>query len=186
MNYLGYPGIFYPSQVRDYINDLRNYLDTDLAFAMFIVDSSNDLDNKFTDDAFAYAWLGGPFLVMTYDNNGWGINNMDRVAAHEIGHIFYATDEYDYTPQRSGYLNVWDVDNSGALMDSSTWWLSTGTEGQIGWRDTDGDGILDIVDTFPDTALNPYSPDPSHDFTLTYTGSATVDPYPNNNPIRPG
>ncbi len=186
MSYLGYLDPIYFLQVRDYINDLRNYAETDWAFAMFIVDSSNDPDNKFTDDKFAYAYLGGPFMVMTYDNNGWGINNMDRVTAHEIGHIFYATDEYDDTPQRSGYLNVWDVDDSGALMDSNTWWLSTGTMGQIGWRDTDGDGIQDIVDTFPDSTLNPYLPDPSHNFTLTYTGSVTVNPYPNENPLGPG
>lgn len=187
MNYLGYPGTDYFAQVRDYVNALRNSTGTNWAFAMFIVDSSNDDDGKFADgQKFAYAYLGGPFLVMTYDNDGWGIDNMDRVAAHEIGHIFYATDEYDGATEYSGYLNVSDVEGSGALMDTGDWWLSTGTKGQIGWRDTDNDGIQDIVDTFPDTSLNPYFPDPIGNATLDYTGSVTEVPYPNSNPHGTG
>lgn len=187
MTYLGYPGGSYFTQVRDYVNALRNSTGTNWAFAMFIVDSSNDPDGKFADGQyFAYAYLGGPFLVMTYDNNGWGIGNMDRVTAHEIGHIFYATDEYNGKKEHSGYLNVTDVDGSGALMDNSNWWLSTGTHGQIGWNDTDSDGILNIVDTFPNTTLIPYIPDPTDNATLMYAGSVTEVPYPNNNPYGTG
>jgi len=183
MTYLGYPSGSYFTQVRDYVNALRNSTGTNWAFAMFIVDSSNDPDGKFVDGKFfAYAYLGGPFLVMTYKNNGWGIGNMDRVSAHEMGHIFYATDEYDSVTDYSGYLNVSDIDGSGALMDANNWWLSTGTHGQIGWNDTDSDGILNIVDTFPNTTLNLYFPDPTDNTTLVYTGSVTEVPYPNNNP----
>lgn len=192
MTYLGYPGGSYFTQVRDYINDLRTIAGTDWAFAMFIVDSSNDPDGSFTDTTphgwhwFAYAYIGGPFLVMTYDNDGWGISNMDKVTAHEMGHIFYATDEYDGETEYSGYLNVADVEGSGALMDSNNWWLSAGTQGQIGWRDTDGDGIQDIIDTFPETTLDPYSPNPTYDRVLTYYGTAKEVPYPNQNPYGTG
>ncbi len=188
MSSLGYPGVNYFTQVRGYVNALRNSAGTDWAFAMFIVDSSNDADGCFTDFTsggwhyFAYAYIGGPFLVMTYDNDGWGIGNMDRVTAHEMGHIFYATDEYDGEPEYSGYLNVLDVDGSGALMDENTLLLSTGTRGQIGWRDSDGDGIQDIVDTVPNTILSPHFPDPTYTVTLTYSGSVTEIPYPNSNP----
>ena len=31
---------------------------------------------------------------MDYDNDGWGPDNIDRVFAHETGHIFGAPDEY--------------------------------------------------------------------------------------------
>jgi PKD repeat protein len=187
MSHLGYNGVNYFTQVRGYVNALRNNAGTDWAFAMFIVDSSNDADGCFSNPSyFAYAYVGGPFLVMTYDNDGWGINNMDRVTAHEIGHIFYATDEYDSFPEYSGYLNVMDVDGSGALMDYNDFWLSTGTIGQIGWRDTDGDGIQDIVDTFPNTYLNQHYPDPTYVTTLAYSGSVTEIPYPNNNPYGTG
>ncbi|MFB3889477.1 MAG: hypothetical protein ACE14S_08290 [Candidatus Bathyarchaeia archaeon] len=187
MTYLGFPGTSYFTQVRDYINDLRNTLGTDWAYAMFIVDSSNDPDGRFTNGYSAYAYLGGPFLVMTYDNDGYGIGNMDYVTAHESCHIFYATDEYNGYTETSGYLGVQDWEGSGCMMQyANTWWLCTNSKEQLGWRDTDGDGIQDIVDTIPDTTLNPYLPDPTDDVVLTYTGSVTEVPYPNNNPIGTG
>jgi hypothetical protein len=43
---------------------------------------------------FAYASIGGPRLVMDYANDGWGPDNIDRVFAHESGHIFGCPDEY--------------------------------------------------------------------------------------------
>ena len=187
MTYLGYPGTSYFAQVRDYVNGLRSMLDTDWAYAMFIVDSSNDLDGKFPNNWFAYAYLGGPFLVMTYDNDGYGIGNMDYVTAHETCHIFYATDEYNGTPEISGYLGVQDWDGSGCMMQyANTWWLCTNSSQQLRWRDTDTDGIHDIVDNFPDTTLNPYFPDPTTEPILTYNGSLIEVPYPNNNPFGTG
>jgi hypothetical protein len=64
------------------------------AFSIFVVNDTTVNNHMFTDGYFAYAYLGGPFLVMTYDNDGYGIDNMDAVAAHESGHIFNAYDEY--------------------------------------------------------------------------------------------
>ena len=180
------------ARTRSYINDLRTSKGTDWAYVVFVVDSSNDLDGCFSDAIpptfmpCAWAYLGGPFVVMTYDNNGWGINLMNQVMAHETGHIFYATDEYDGQTNYSGYLNAADVEGSGCLMDTTNLCLSSGTQLQIGWRDTDTDGIQDIIDTNPETSLTPYSPDPTSDDTPTYNGSATVVPYPNNNPNGPG
>ncbi len=184
MNFLGYTGSDYFAQTRDFINARRSFAGTDWAFAVFVVDSSNDIDGRFSDGVYsAYGYLGGPFLVLTYDNDGWGINRMDQVAAHETGHIFYATDEYNGFLEFSGYLNVPDNDGSNALMDTNiNWWLSAGTSGQIGWRDTDSDGILDIIDTVPDSVLSPYLPDPTNMSNLLYTGSVREVPYPNNNP----
>ena len=189
MRSLGFQGTDYFTQVRDCMNSLRENSKSDWAFAIFVVDSLNDPDGCFTDwiDSTrkwsAYAYLGGPFLVMTYDNNGYGIGNMDYVAAHETCHIFYATDEYNGLPEVSGYLGVQDVEGSGCMMQyANTWWLCTQSQQQLGWRDTDGDGIQDIVDTFPETILKPYLPDPTNHSTLTYTGSVSEIPYPNNNP----
>ncbi len=187
LNKSGYIGTDYFAQVMMWINDLRTNLDTDWAFAIFVVDSYNDADGSFSNGMSGYAYLGGPFVVMTYDNDGYGISGMDFVTAHETGHIFYATDEYNGNPEYSGYLNVMDVEWSGCLMHQPlSWCLSSGTEGQVGWRDTDGDGIFDILDELPLTDLIPYSPDPTNDSTPTYFGSATVVTYPNSNPNGPG
>jgi len=152
-----------------------------------VVDSKHDDDGKFTDGRYAYAWLGGPFLVMTYDNGDYSIENMDYVVAHETCHIFYATDEYDRLPETSGYLGVQDNEGSGCMMElANTWWLCQASQEQLGWRDSDGDGILNIVDTFPNTVLNEYLPDPTTDRILTFTGNVIVNPYPNNNPYGSG
>jgi len=41
-----------------------------------------------------FAYCTGPYLVMQYENDGWGPDNLDRVFAHESGHVFGAPDEY--------------------------------------------------------------------------------------------
>jgi PKD domain len=182
---LGYSSGDWMQRTMDYVNAMRTAKGTDWTFTVFLVDSSNDVGGDFSDGYFAYAYLGGPYIVMTYDNDGWGISCMNQVMAHETGHIFWATDEYDGTTEFSGYLNAADIEGSGCLMDTNALSLSTGTRLQVGWRDTDGDNILDIVDTNPETILNPYPLDPSPNPVLSYTGSATEVPYPNNNP-QPG
>jgi len=192
MSYLGFSDAFFFEQVRDYVNDLRDRLDTDWAFTIFIIDSSNDPDGCFDGPQsgrywFAYACLGGPFFVMTYDNDGWHIFNMDKVTAHETGHIFYATDEYNGAREYSGYLNVSDVEWSRGLMHQNALRLSAGTWGQVGWRDTDGDGIQDIVDTFPNVSfLVNMSDTLTDDILVTYNGSIAEEPYPNHNPFGTG
>ena len=181
------------ARVRKYINDLRNSTGTDWAFAIFVVDSENDPDGCFTDwnPEANWGWyafvpfVGAPYFVMTYDvgniRGSTGTTEMDRVTAHETCHIFYATDEYNGMTEYSGYLNGSDIEGSGKLMDwMMNWSPSDGTKGQIGWRPFAG--LEDSINTFPDTYLVPYSPDPTTDPTPTYTGSVVDVPYPNNNP----
>jgi PKD repeat protein len=185
----------YRNKVRHYNNYLRTTYNTDWAYTIFVVDSSNDGDNKFTDGRFGYAYLGGPFVVMTYGNNGWGIGRMNLVTAHEQGHIFYALDEYAASgcspTAKGGYLGRINsnCENGGTghsnIMNDNR--LSSPsprieTREQVGWRDSDGDGIEDIRDTFPRTTLNTYSPDPTPDFTPTFSGNARVVPLPEKNP----
>ncbi|CAN5613186.1 hypothetical protein BH24ACT14_BH24ACT14_03400 [soil metagenome] len=71
---------------RAYAEDLRTRLGTDWAYVAFFT--------QYPVNHFAYAFIGGPHLVMDYDNDGWGPANIDRVFAHETGHIFNAPDEY--------------------------------------------------------------------------------------------
>ena len=201
---LGYASDDYFARVYSYLNSLRSTLGTDWAFAIFVVDSYNDPDGYFSDGYFAYAYLGGPFMVMTHKNDGYGIFNMDAVTAHETGHIFYALDQYTSAgygcAASSGYLNVQNQNSAypyagacltnvpsimrGQVTPYTTYAVDSYARQQIGWRDSDADSVMDILDFEPETTLNTYSPDPTTDSTPTYTGSATASSstYPNNNP----
>jgi len=177
IEYLGY------SSVLDYVNDLRNRLGTNWAFLIFVVDSSNDADGRFPEGVYAHGPIGGPYLLMTYDGPiKGGIYRMPFITAHEIGHTFYGTDEYNDEKEYSGYLNVSDNDYARCLMRYDVWKLCDATQQQIGWRDSDGDSILDILDTRPNTTLTPYLPDPTSNNILTYAGFVTEVPYSNRNP----
>lgn len=183
MDNMGFDSGMYLQKVMAFNHWLREQYSTDWAFTIFVADSYNDTDGSFANPpASAWAvWMAG-LIVMTYDNGGWGISSMNNVTAHETGHMFYATDEYNIPGESSGYLNQLEVDNSGMLMDNNNLELSSGTELQVGWRDSDSDGVMDISDTEPNTYLVPYEPDPTYNNSPTYTGYALVVPYPNDNP----
>ncbi len=200
--YLGYAS----NGTYAFANDVRNTLGTDWASIVYIADSSNDADDMFPDGRFAYANLGGPRFIMTYGNDGWGIANMDAVMAHELSHCFYALDEYADAgvgcTARSGYLNAenqnscypsgcggCDTNRPFCIMRSkplSSAVVCASTKGQIGWTDTDGDSIPDIMDTTCETILYEYTPDPCSTATPAYAGTCWVERLPNNNPHGQG
>lgn len=161
-------------------HELRNAQGTDWAFTVYVVDSENDGDGMFADGKFAYAARNGPYMVLTYDNDGWGIDRMDRVAAHETGHIFGATDEYNGVTETWGYLWEQETPNSGCIMDDSSWCVSSGSAKQIGWRDSDSDGLADPLDTVPDLDARGFQApaDPTSDATPDLSGEAADVPYP--------
>jgi hypothetical protein len=201
MSNLGYSTGDYFTRVAAYDNDTRDADGTHWAVTVFVANSLADADGKFSNGYFAYSYLGGPFLVMTYDNNGWGIGNMDAVLAHELAHSFYALDEYASAAipcaQQSGYLAAQNgnslvagcpaadptcIMRSVVLASAS---LETYTKGQIGWTDTDADGLPNVIDTAPLAALDPYVPsgDP---YRPALTGTAIDVPLGNANPMGYG
>jgi len=160
MSYFGYTSGYATDRARAFDNDLRNSDGTDWAFIIFVADSLKDADGAFADGSFAFAYNRGPYAVVTYDNGNLGIDNMDKVVAHETGHIFGACDEYCIQGyccncfKACGYLNELnknceapDCGISDCIMDCNEWCLSPSTRKHIGWRDKNNNSILDVMDS---------------------------------------
>ncbi|MBI5142521.1 MAG: putative Ig domain-containing protein [Nitrospirae bacterium] len=166
-----------PSVERDYVNDLRNTHSTHWALMVKVTRGSGR----------AYAYLFGPSLQV-YSPSG---TVDDYTVRHETMHIFGAMDQYCPDQCQSpigrwGYLNVVNANSEG--NDGNGFFLGHGegepdimvrggaigvySRGQIGWRDSDGNGIIDPIDTFPVTVISPVSGgDPT-----TITGVSTERP----------
>lgn len=184
----------------DFINNMRNADGTDWGVVIFVADDTNDIDKSFTDGRFAYAWLGGPSIQMTYDNGGWGIAAMDTVVAHELGHSFYALDQYASSGlsclHHSGYLDILNsnfeagcISNENSIMRGGIIPFSGGStdpyaRGQIGWRDSDGDFIPDILDLDP--IFSNISVAAVSARSIQISGNASVQKYSNQNQYDPG
>ncbi len=144
-------------------HDQRIKLGTDWAFTIFIIDASDDPDGLFTSGgqfSGAFAYPGGLFIVTPSTRPASTI-------AHEMGHIFWARDEYagaaSYTDRRGYYnapvLNAADNpdpnfvhENSimrGGVPLTAAYQSETSpasTFALVGWRDSDGDGVFDFAD----------------------------------------
>ncbi len=188
----------YVTAVRNYVNDVRKERDADWALAIFVVNDANDADDAFTDGYYAYAFYGGPYLAVTYENGEWGAGNQDAITAHEFGHVFWALDQYDYEDNsqdcddRSGYLyeENQNLDIPAANCDSdvasimrqsvSTAFAAGSLDGyarsQVGWDDTDADGIPDVIDTTPTITVTGAPGSPSVYPTLIFTGTVVDVP----------
>ncbi|MCK4823271.1 hypothetical protein KA005_46380, partial [bacterium] len=96
MSNLGYTTGSKFTRVDAFNTDLNNQAGTDWAYSVFIAynPTGEGAPQRFTDDRFAYAYLGGPYTQFLYKNNGWSVNDIWRTLAHESGHIFWACDEY--------------------------------------------------------------------------------------------
>lgn len=182
MSNMGYPS----GDMYRYVNDLRNQYHTDWAYVAYIADSANDADGWFAYNAHAYASIGGPYTVLNWKNDGWGINNFYRVFAHETGHVFGCQDEYGTCgTYPCGFLNVpnlnCEYNNPSAIpciMRGNTV-VSNPCQysvGQIGWLDSDSDGIPDPVDTPVTVTVNSQSAI-AENGTLTITGKAENQPF---------
>jgi hypothetical protein len=167
---------------------------TDWAFTIFVVDSSND-DGFFASGGFvgAFAYSGGLFSVVPS-------TRPVSTFSHEMGHIFYARDEYpgagSWTDER-GYYNAQNVnaaDNPTAGFDQQVSIMRGGsvaaqaydnlvspesTLAMIGWRDSDGDGVFDLADVPLDLDAVGWFDAESSLYTLR--GSAAVSTLPNQN-----
>ena len=150
--------------IRAFNNSQREKLDTDWSFTIFVVNSQNDGDGSFAPGGSfsrAFAFAGGLFEVVPSTRPA-------STFAHETGHMFWARDEYtgggNYT-QRRGYYNAQNTNavdlnptpnfqpelsimTAGSTLQSAfdTLVTSDATLAQIGWKDSDQDGIFDVLD----------------------------------------
>lgn len=134
MAQLGYDGSW--NGVVQYVEDIRTRFGTRWTYCGFFT--------KYPLGWFAYASIGGPRLVMNYSNDGWGPSNIDRVFAHESGHIFGCPDEYASSGcDCNGSWGRWGLPNVNCencapggvdcLMKGNTWAFCSATPGHLGW-----------------------------------------------------
>lgn len=147
----------------EYLNVLRARYHADGAFYIKVAANQN-----FTAFLRPHAYINGPWTTLSSDTP-W------QTFTHEFGHIFGALDEYCPdacipTTALQGYLGFPNAnatyvlggdgiangmgENQPSLMignDPNS--INGYTRGAWGWLDRDGDGILEVRDTTPDTQL---------------------------------
>jgi hypothetical protein len=166
---LGFGGASHFDQAYAAADALRDELGADWGTVVFVPNSANGA-GYLADGRFAYAYINGPFSVITSDAGGHGAANLAHVVAHELGHTFGALDQYPSArvgcEQRSGYLNAPTsnsqyggcgtqlpsimLDASGAFVAGQ---IDPSALAQLGYRDGDGDGVIDPLDTTPAVEL---------------------------------
>lgn len=204
------------------ISEMRKKLGVDWGFLIFMVKDPNW--NNFGGEALGNGLYGGPYLMVAWkpseilpgisveipflDIDVLKLN--EAVIAHEIGHIFYATDEYDDEPESSGYFNEYENEDSGCIMDAPVdltkevdlvkkiedlilflkqhlgfWCVSEGTKRQIGWVDDNKNGIPDLLEVETELEVKGFKP-LTDDNPLKFIGEIRLKPPPNRNPYGTG
>ena len=186
-----------------YTADTIEKHNADFAFNIFVVKADNDRDHYFSDNYRSYTLgrqyegVSDTYILTAYSKPyDW---YSSQSFAHEMAHIFGAADEYPgqgrYT-DRAGYYGVQNTnapdgnpDRNGivpSLMNSS---ISTAFERHVtspqslemvGWRDSDGDRIIDVLDA-PIDVTDFSSKVKLSDSVYTFSGTFTVRKVPNYN-----
>jgi hypothetical protein len=152
------------TNMRAFNHAQRLKLQTDWSFTIFVVNSMNDGEGTFAPGgnfSRAFSFAGGLFQIVPS-------TRPVSTFTHETGHMFWARDEYigggNYF-QRRGYYNTQNTNaidlNPNALFQQEDSIMSEGTSldrafsqlvspdstlAQIGWVDSDNDGIFDVLD----------------------------------------
>jgi len=185
----------FSSDIRAFNHAQRLARGTDWAFTVFVVNDAVDGDGQFAlggsfRQAFAYA--GGQFFVSPAKRPA-------STFAHETGHMFWARDEYGTAGSyidRRGYYNAqnWNAANNPTPgftqvvsimrenpLDAAynAYTSSPSSLAMIGWRDSDGNGVFDVLDV-PHTLSGTGYLDPASG-QYRFVGSSSVQTLPNLN-----
>ncbi len=186
----------FTDDIREFNHAQRLAYGTDWAFTVFVVNDANDADGMFASGGTfqrAFSYAGGQFIVSPAGRPA-------STFAHETGHMFWAKDEYagggSYWDRR-GYYNTQNVNaannptpgftqaesimTTGALLDLAYAGETSSTSSleMIGWRDSDSDGIFDVLD-MPNTLSGTGFLDPASD-QYRFLGASSVQTLPNLN-----
>ncbi|MFN8178723.1 MAG: FlgD immunoglobulin-like domain containing protein [bacterium] len=187
----GWPGADAYQRCFAYNNAIRDAYRTNWCFSYFIVDSDPAVNQGlFVGGGYAWAYYGGPWVWMSrYSTWAYNWQNYYRaVPMHEMGHIYFATDEYDGVQQWSGYLDWNDNASTGVqcLMNQNDQTrICLPSRRQVAWLDLDGNDVMAPLDIAPTADLVALLPDPIADPTPTWSGRATVNTLANLNPNDP-
>ena len=179
---------------------IRPEFQADWSFSIFVADSSDDPDERFAsggDFGAAFAYPGGALFVSPSTRPA-------STFAHELGHIFWARDQYpgggSWTDQRGYYnaqnFNASDNPTPGFVQQDSillggvplnrayeSLFSSEDTLAMVGWRDSDGDGVFDFADVpLHLEGVGAFDPQTS---TYRFDGRAEVVPLRNLNSSGP-
>lgn len=204
---MGYTGATTEDAAYAYASDLRSNHDADWAFVLFVIDSSDDNDGTlgaFLEGDYMRGRTFGPVAVMTYNNGTRGPGNMQWATAQLVARMFGAGFQYPdplfelagcpNTTQKFGYLGIPNTycgigvpsgEPNPRLMYHGMGDPDSTTKLQVGWRDTDGDGLIDPMDTRPSIVFSPYPFNPTSDNPLTYTDGGTRQYRAYENPFYP-
>jgi len=166
---------------------LRNTYSSDWAYSVIIGYNPSPAPSTFTDGHFAFTWMGGPYIQMLFNNDGWGENNFGMVFSHETGHDFWACDEY-YQPGYGGCTSCGACASGGprptilngnceycnsqsvaCMMKSNSDTLCAYSRDQIGWLVGTQSSIQ-----FSSTAYNVGEGDGYATITVTRTGGTSA------------
>jgi len=182
--------------MRLFNNSQRQLNGDDWGFTIFIVNDEQDADGMFAAGGSfrrAFAFAGGRYFVAP-------ASRPTASLTHETGHIFWAKDEYSGAGtylDRRGYYNTQNLnasDNPAAGFEQSDSIMASGvlmsaafqdqtssasSLEMIGWKDSDQDGVFDVLD-LPLLLTGSGSRDPVSG-TYRFVGEARVQALPNLN-----
>jgi Dockerin type I domain len=183
------------ANIRKFNDAQRQKHNADWAFVIFVVNSAQDeLFAPGGEFSRAFAFAGGLYFITPS-------NRPASTYTHETGHMFWARDEYpgggNYT-QKRGYhnaqnLNAVDLNPTPGFQQSPSI-MSAGvslataydqvisppsTLAQIGWQDSDNDGIFDVLDV--PLELNGIGRFNASESEYRFQGKASAKALPNRN-----
>jgi hypothetical protein len=101
----------------------------DRSFSIYVVYNPTGAPTSFTDARYAFAYYDGPFVQIPFNTGSWGSANLGLLITHEIGHIFWACDEYFYMQGTipvgcTTCANCLDSSNKGPRNAVTTPWIT--------------------------------------------------------------